>query len=192
MSKRSINIGKLSKEGLNEVSLKSVFYQYYAALCFFAEKLVQDRTEAEDIVEEVFIKLWEKEPDFSKHKNIKAILYIAVKNACFNFIAQRRRNNSKLNGFAYTIQQETESYALLEIVHAEVLRGLYAELENLPTECRNVMQLVFIEGWEHKKIAEHLDISISTVKTHKARGINALRKKMSVSTLLLFLYIIFS
>lgn len=175
MSKRSINIRKLSKEGLNEVSLKSVFYQYYAALCFFAEKLVQDRTEAEDIVEEVFIKLWEKEPDFSQYKNIKAVLYIAVKNACLDHIKKRRRDITKLNGFAYTLQQETEGFVLLEMVRAEVLRNLYAALKNLPVERRNVMQLIYVEGWDSNKVAEHLDISIHTVKKHRLRGIKDLR-----------------
>ncbi len=175
MSKRSIDIGKLSKEELSEVSLKSVFYQYHTALCIFAEKLVQDRTEAEDIVEDVFIKLWQKEPDFSQYKNIKAVLYLTVKNACLDHIKKRRRDNEKLNGFTYTLQQETESFILLEIVRAEVLRNLYAALENLPVERRNVMQLIYVEGWESNKVAEHLDISIHTVKKHRLRGIKDLR-----------------
>ncbi len=175
MIKRSVDIGKLSKEELNEVSLKSVFYQYHAALCFFAEKLVQDRTEAEDIVEEVFIKLWQKEPDFSQYKNIKAILYIAVKNACLDHIKKRRRDNQKLNGLTYTLQQETEGFVLLEMVRAEVLRSLYAALENLPVERRNVMQLIYVEGWDSNKVAEHLDISIHTVKKHRLRGIKDLK-----------------
>lgn len=157
-------------------SFKMVFLQYHAALCFFAEKLVQDKTEAEDIVEEVFIKLWQKEPDFSQYKNIKAVLYITVKNACLDLIKKRRRDNQKLNGLTYTLQQETEGFVLLEMVRAEVLRSLYAALENLPIERRNVMQLIYVEGWDSNKVAEHLDISIHTVKKHRLRGIKDLKK----------------
>lgn len=157
-------------------SFKTVFNQYHTALCFFAEKLVQDRTEAEDIVEDVFIKLWQKEPDFSQYKNIKAVLYITVKNACLDHIKKRRRDITKLSGFAYTLQQETEGFVLLEMVRAEVLRSLYGALKNLPIERRNVMQLIYVEGWDSNKVAEHLDISIHTVKKHRLRGIKDLKK----------------
>lgn len=185
----------IKKEGTANVraldALKSVFLQHYTALCFFAEKLIKHKTEAEDIVETVFIKLWEKEPDFGKYKNVKALLYIAVKNACFDCLEKRRRNFSKQHDLTYTLQHETESFALLEIVRAEVLRELYAGLEKLPAECRRVMQLVYVEGWETKKVAEYLNITPSTVRTQKARGILALRKKINLPVLLFFTYIIF-
>jgi RNA polymerase sigma factor (sigma-70 family) len=115
-------------EGENDHSFKNVFDEHYSALCYFAEKLVQDSPAAEDIVEDVFLKLWQKEPDFDKHKNIKAVLYIAVKNACLDFIKMRRRNTDKINGLGYLVEQETETYALKEMIRTEILKDLYAEL----------------------------------------------------------------
>jgi RNA polymerase sigma-70 factor (ECF subfamily) len=109
-------------------NFRAVFDRYYPSLCYFAEKLVQDNPAAEDIVEDVFLRLWQKEPDFDKHKNIKAVLYIAVKNACLDFIKMRRRNTDKINGLGYLVEQETETYALKEMIRTEILKDLYAEL----------------------------------------------------------------
>lgn len=171
--------------------IHNIFKQYYRSLCFFAEKLVQDKAEAEDIVEGIFVKLWKKEPDFGKYENVKALLYISVKNACFDYIKKRRRRIARHSDLTYTLQHETESFALLEMVRTEVIQELYIELEKLPAECRRVMQLVFVEGWETQKVAEHLNISPSTVRTQKARGILTLRKKINLPALLFFVYIIF-
>jgi RNA polymerase sigma-70 factor (family 1) len=177
-------------EYLSETSsFKNVFTKYYPSLCYFAEKMVQDTPAAEDIVEEVFLKLWQKEPDFSRYKNIKALLYISVKNACLNFISMRRRSTQKKIELAYLLFQETETFALTEIIRSEVIRELYEELQKLSPECRNVMQLIFVEGWENKKIAAHLGITASTVRNHQAKGIKQLRKKFGIFyTLLPFLF----
>lgn len=158
------------------IKFKETFEAYHAALCFFAEKLIQDRIEAEDIVEDVFIKLWEKDPSFDQYKNIKSLLYISVKNACFDFIRKKRNNVVKQHQFSYSTKHEIESYALLEIVRAEVLRDLYAAMEKLPIERRTVMQLIYVEGWDSNKVAEHLNISIHTVKKHRLRGIKDLKE----------------
>ncbi len=67
------------------------------------------------------------------------------------------------------------------MIRTEILKDLYAELQKLPPECRKVMELVFVEGWDSKKIAEHLDITVSTVKNQKSRGIHLLRKRFTVT-----------
>ena len=178
---------RIPGKNIQEGGLKKVFYEYHRPLCFFAEKIVKDKADAEDIVEDVFIKLWQKEPDFSRYKNIKAALYIAVKHACFNHIRQQQRQQARLDEFTHDAMQADEHFALLEIVRAEVLREVYDALQLLPEQCRTVMYLAYLKGWENKKIAHHLNIHTSTVKTQKARGILALRKKIIVPFLLFFL-----
>lgn len=164
---------------------REIFDDHYSPLCFFAEKLLKDQPAAEDLVEDVFIKLWLKEPDFSKYKNIKAVLYIAVKNACLDFIKADHRNLVKNVQWAYTKQQETETFVLNEMIYIEVVQEIYAELHKLPRECRNIMQLLFIDGWDNKKIADYLDVSIHTIKKHKLKGIQTLRKRFATSIFLL-------
>lgn len=164
-------------------TFRSVFNDYYPALCFFASRLINEKAIAEDIVEDIFLKLWEKEPDFNRHINIKAALYIGVKNACLDHIKKQKNLHSKTNALTYLLQQEQEDCVLNEITRAEVLREVYAELQKLPAECRKVMQLYYQQGLDHKSISAELGVTISTVKNQKARGLKILRKKLGASFL---------
>ena len=116
-------------------SIQLAFNRYYLSLCFFANKLINERVIAEDIVKDVFLKLWEKESDFSHYKNIKAVLYIAVKNACLNYTKKRKNDRTQTNALTYLLRQEQEDFVLNEITRAEVLREVYAAMQQLPAEC---------------------------------------------------------
>lgn len=165
-------------------SFHAAYVQHHAALLFFAKNLVQDDLAAEDIVVDVFVKLWEREPDFSKHKNIKAALYIAVKNACRNHIRQQKNRISILRELFISSSHSTNETILNKITKAEILRVVYNELQKLPPERRTVMELFFIEGWDKNRIATHLNISPHTVRKHKLNGIHTLRRQFGVSLLL--------
>ena len=164
-------------------AFKSAFATYYPSLCFFATKLTSEREVAEDIVEEMFVKLWVKEPDFHLHKNIKAVLYIGVKNACLDYIKKRKNERAHAQALSYLLEQEQEDFILNEITRAEVLRELYAAISELPEGCRNVMELYYRYGLGHKDISNQLGVTVSTVKNQKARGILLLKKKLGSSFL---------
>jgi RNA polymerase sigma-70 factor (ECF subfamily) len=78
------------KQG-NQLAISAIFHRFYAQLCLFADSFVKDQLVAEDIVSDVFIKLWNKANDFSSLTAIKAFLYISTKNASLNYINQRVR-----------------------------------------------------------------------------------------------------
>lgn len=164
----------LHQSGIENCAFKEIFTRYYPTLCFFAYSLVNDRLVAEDIVEDVFIRLWTKEKDFNKYSNIKSLVYISVKNACLNHIKTQRRKRFKREQLSYLLQRESEDFVLNEITRSEVLREIYEALQKLPPDCRKVMELAFIEGWDYKRISAHLGIAVSTVKNHKSHGIHAM------------------
>jgi RNA polymerase sigma-70 factor (ECF subfamily) len=169
-------------------SFKSVFNQYYLPLCFFADRMLQDRPTAEDTVENVFIKLWEKNPDFNDYKNVRAILYISVRNACFNLIKQRRSDRFKQIDLSYLLKRESQDFVLSEITRAEVLREIYEEMQKLPPDCRKVMQLYFVEGLDTRDIASRLGVAVSTVRNQKAHGTKVLKAKFGRNFFLLLSY----
>jgi RNA polymerase sigma-70 factor (ECF subfamily) len=170
------------------LQFRKAFEEYCSVLCFFAEKILQDKTTAEDVVEETFLKLWDKEPDFSKYKNIKALLYISVKHACIDHLRKERKQMRGRKELTYLHRDENEDFILNAITRAEVLREVYTEMQKLPPECRKVMHHYFADGWDHNKIARHLDISVSTVRNQKARGIHFLKTKLGTSSLILCLF----
>jgi RNA polymerase sigma-70 factor (ECF subfamily) len=179
----------LNEEGQrHRPTVNEVFKIYHPALCLFANKILDDKPAAEDIVEDAFLKLWQKEPDFGRHKNIKAALYIAVKNASINYIKQRGRAQRNTSGLQYLLQHESQDFVLNEMTRAEVIREMHVALQELPPQCRTVMNLYYEKGLDHKSIAERLGITVSTVKNQRARGLKILRKKMGISLFLCWLF----
>lgn len=163
-----------------------VFDHYYHALRFFANKIIQDAPAAEDIVQETFIKLWEKHSGFHSPQAIKAFLYITTRNACFNFI-KRAQSGAKHHKLWAHVWDESDDFILNHLTRVEVVREIFIILEMLPPECRKVVRYYFIEGKENHEIAQLLNISVHTVKNQKARAIYLIRKKLGQRTLMLLI-----
>ncbi len=152
---------------------KELFDQYYQGLCFFATRYLPDTEDPEDVVQDVFITIWEKRKSFSDIKNIKSFLFASVRNSCLNII---KRNKLKNNYEVYA-KNAAEIDLESQIIEEEVYIKLYNEIIKLPTSCKKVMLLTF-EGLKNREIAEKLNISTNTVKTQKVLGVSKLKSKM--------------
>ncbi|OQP38718.1 hypothetical protein A4H97_18540 [Niastella yeongjuensis] len=158
-------------------ALQSLLKQFYSPLCLFAERLLNDRAASEDIVGETFIKLWNKRGDFETTQNIKAFMYITVRNACLNYLKQAKRDSLNQKQLAY-LTGEREEYILNEMIRAEVLKEIMSEINNLPEQCGKVLKLAYLEGLQNKDVAKVLNISVHTVKNQKARAIQLLKTRL--------------
>ena len=163
------------------------FNTYYAPLCYFAAQLVRDRPAAEDIVKDTFIKLWQKHRDFESPQNVKAFLYITVRNASLNFLRHMAVREATQKELRYLGKDKEEAFALNSMIKTEVLREVYYQIEKFPEKRKHIFKLAYLEGMKNEEIAKKLDISVSTVKTQKARAILALRNHFSDTQLALFL-----
>ena len=168
------------------------FRELFPSLCFFANRMIINKCEAEDIASVAFMKIWKRHNQFNNAKNIRAYLYQIVRNDCLKFLQQNDRRSRTHREIKYLTLVDTKANREADIIRAELYSCLYGALNNLPTECRKVFMMLYIEGKSAKKIAKELKLSISTVKTQKARGLAMLRKKFipftSIFFLLLFSY----
>lgn len=167
-------------------ALQTLLKHYYSALCLFAERLLGDSAAAEDIVGESFVKLWKKRTDFENHQNLKAFMYITVRNACLNYLKQAKRDSLSKKQHAY-LTGEKEEFVLNEMIRAEVLKEIMDAINNLPEQCRKVLKLGYLEGMKNQEIAAKLNISVHTVKNQKARGIQLLKIRLRDRDLMSFL-----
>jgi len=167
------------------------FRELFPSLCFFANRMVNNKYEAEDIASAAFIKIWKRHDQFDNAKNIRSYLYQIVRNDCLKFLQQNDRRNRTQREIEYFTNVDTSTNCEADIIRAELYSDLYKALKNLPTECRKVFKMLYLEGKSVKEIAKELKVSTSTVKTQKARGLAMLRKKIipftSIFFLLLFL-----
>lgn len=153
-----------------------IYEKFYAALCFFALRLTNDRAAAEDIVQEILCKLWQKHQDFEDLGAIKAFLYISTRNACMNhLVAVQRKEKHHLELEKMPLQQTEVN----EVIYAEALREITAALGSLPDQCAKVMRMLYQEGLRPQEIADSLGITVSTVYNQRMRGVAILRSRLS-------------
>ncbi|MDO6432053.1 RNA polymerase sigma-70 factor [Flavitalea sp. BT771] len=158
-------------------ALHAVHDLYYPALRNFAMSLVGDGPAAEDIVAEVFVTLWKKHEDFETLQNIKAFVYISTRNACINHIKKLQRDVVMKSGLTNYLSVDHEEFALNEMIRAEVLQQIYEAIEALPSQCKKVFKLCYVEGLTNSEVAERFAISVNTVKNHKVKALGLLRLK---------------
>jgi RNA polymerase sigma-70 factor (family 1) len=168
---------------------QQVYTHFHDAIYYFSVKLLGDSEAAKDMVEETFVKLWKRHTTFETPENIKAFLFITVRNACFDHIKKNKRKEKFKQNLSLQ-QPETDNSEEL-LIQTELLNLIYRESNNLPEKCKEIFKLSFVEGMETEEIADHLAISPHTVRTQKRRAIVFLRTNLSVRGLLSFVLWLF-
>lgn len=167
------------------------FYdRYYAALCSYVEKILFLTDAVEDLVQEVFISVWEGKRTFSDSRELTNYLYRACYNNALLYIRNHQIHDSILNGLPQEEDFEDEEMLYALTVKEEAIRQLYFYIEELPAEQRRII-LLRIEGHSWDEIASRLGVSINTVKTQKSRSYKFLRKKLANSSYSVLLALIF-
>lgn len=167
----------------DQQAFRVIFRRHYQALCFFGTSITQDAQEAEDLVQETFSRLWDKRSDFRTTSNIKAFLYISTKNACLNFLRQKNRQTEKEKEFSYLQEATAGEFDPLR-AEMEIVQALYEEIEQLPTQCRRVFKMSYLEGKKNDEVAGLLGVSYNTVRTQKLRALKLIRASMLKKNLL--------
>ncbi len=174
----------------NESALAFFFNEHHRSLCYFASKIVNDVLQAEDIVADCFIKLWERRENFEDSSKVKSFLYIACRNNCLNYLRNEKRKTAAQELYLQQLDQDSEEI-FYELIDTEIVDILAKEIENLPGKCREVFKLIYLGGKTTEQIAAELNLNVQTVRNHKTRAIELLKvqflKKGLSATLQLFL-----
>jgi RNA polymerase sigma-70 factor (ECF subfamily) len=167
------------KDG-DKISIKEVYDKFFISLCSFSYNFTKNDEASSDIVQEVFIKLWENKKNFISIYSLRSFLYLSVKNASLNY----NRDNKKLVTLETAKELENEENEL--IIKEEVHRLIYNEIEKLPEMCKKVIKLSLLD-MKISDIAEVLNIAENTVKNHKSKAKSELKKNLKNLYSLLFL-----
>jgi RNA polymerase sigma-70 factor (family 1) len=171
----------------DECGFTIIFNEYYTQLVLYAYRITDDHAAAEDIVEEAFISLWNKQGSLSEINSLKSYLYAITRNGSLSWIRKNKRQTAR-NQAAFFISESFDPTALEILIYSEMMSKIYAAMEKLPRQCKKVFTLHYIEGKKISEIAEELKISIGTANTHKFRGIHLLQKTLLGLPILIFFF----
>ena len=155
----------------------SHFRLYYQALCYFAYHYLKEQEGAEDIVQEVFIKLLDGTECFDNEEHLKHFLYKAVRNSCLNHIKLMGIRSGILEGIQKNAPDDENNF-FENVVRAEIYQEIMQAIQELPTECGRVFKLAYVDGFNNDEIATQLSISVNTVKAQKNKAKIQLREKL--------------
>ena len=159
------------------LSFKKLFDTYSNQLLNFALQYLNNPPAAEDVVQEVFVKIWINRSRLNPSLSIKSYLFTAVRNQSLKFT---RDSNLKQEKHEYLQKEnETAKSPEEELQENELTELFYRALEKLPDRCRQIFSMSRFEDLSYAEIATTLGISINTVKTQMSRAIKSLRKQLS-------------
>lgn len=146
---------------------EQLFKQYYKPLVLFADSYINDTELAKDTVQDIFLSLFCNKEIFTTIDKLKSYLYTAIKNKCLKHIRHAKVKDKYASHI--NISEEEDDDFWNKVLEEEIYFHLLQAVEKLPPKTKDVY-LLSLKGFKNKEIAENLDISIETVKSHKRTG----------------------
>lgn len=160
----------------DEKALAFFYKEFHPILSLYANRLLQNRFIAEEIASGAFVKIWKMHSKLSSYGAIRAYLYTIVRRDCQRCLKQEFKR-TKIHKEAQ-LPIVTNDTPFENLVRSEVYRQVHSALKNLAPGSRKVLTMHYIDGKTTGEIAKELHLSPSTIKTQKAKGLEALRKTM--------------
>lgn len=159
----------------DERALEAVFRAYYAGMASFVQRFVRSPDVAEELVQDIFFKLWSKREQLSDIESFRTYLYRAARNQALNWLRRQKLERRWQEEHGGEDDAPTPHLADEEASEQEVAAAVQEAIQRLPPRCREVFLLSRDGGLTYAEIARTLDISVKTVETQMGRALKALR-----------------
>lgn len=174
----------------DETTFEQVFKAHFKRMHAYAFTILQDEHEAEEVVQQVFFRLWERNESLRVQGPVAAYLYRAVHNESLN---QLRHRKVRAAHHLHVVHQQKymEGHPAHQAVKGELEQKIRAALNELPEQCRTVFQLSRFEELKYRDIADRLGISVKTVENQMGKALKILRARLVeyLSYLIAFIHI---
>lgn len=180
---------KVEAEGLlklidrgDEAAFAKLYALYSKRLTAFSISILQSSEMAEEVVEDVFVKLWNKRGSLVSIDNISVYLYIATKNQTLSYLSDKAKKLitapfDDLNTSIEAIHQDPHSL----LISSEMLARVNAAIEALPPRCKMIFKLIREDGLKYKEVAAILNISVNTIDAQMAIAVKRICQAMGIS-----------
>lgn len=153
---------------------KTDFHQLYQPLCQYANGFLEDMDASEDLVQDIFLKLWEKKQDLVGKTELKYYLYIAVRNNCLTKLRKLAKGPLEKTGVDWSgihiTEENTKANSFIDA--PSIIRE---GLNRLPARCREIFILSRVSQLTYQRIADTMGISVKTVENQMGKAIKILK-----------------
>jgi len=156
---------------------EQLFRMHYGRLCAYANLFLNDADAAEDVVQDVFVKLWQNREELAVQTSLQSYLFRAVRNGCLNVIEHLAVRD------AYKVSHELEirnmeTHPVDEAMVTELERRIRETIDLLPEERRKIFLMSRFDGLKYREISEQLGISVKTVENQMYQALRFLRERL--------------
>lgn len=170
------------------VDFDHIFRSHYQQLKLYCLKFVSSEEDANDVLQEVFASIWEKQKFDLGGEHLKAYLFNAVRNKSLNFVKHQtvvRKHVDKEQQAIGEMEQAYYESGEKSLIEKEELEKIHAAINSLSGNYKEVIQLSRIEGLKNKEISQKLGVPIRTVETRLFRALANLRKSLAENQIML-------
>ncbi|CAG5012537.1 hypothetical protein DYBT9275_05196 [Dyadobacter sp. CECT 9275] len=172
--------GKVVTKG-DYYAFRELFTHHYRSLCNYAMRVVVTREIAEEVVSDVFVKLWKNREQIEVHTSFQAYIYRAVRNQALDYLklrVHRQYERESLDAVQWNLTHADHFSPVEEMSFNEIYDHIEGCIKDLPRQCQLIFRLSREEGLRYRDIAEKLDISVKTVETQMSRALKVLRERV--------------
>ncbi len=168
------------KEELSQESFTDFFDFYFTRLSQFATTIVKSELLAEEIVIDVFLKLWENSKTLEAINNIETYLYISVRNKSINILKKEQKFHFDLLEDCHIQLADYKPSAESDLIELELFGALNEVVMQLPPKCKIIFKLIREDGLNRNEVAQVLNISVKTVDNQIAIAIKKIAEKLNI------------
>jgi RNA polymerase sigma-70 factor (ECF subfamily) len=176
----------------DEQAFELFFRKYYARLCAFANKFLNDPEEAKEIVQDVFSKIWEGREEIDPEDSLKSYVFKIAQNLSINKLRRKKVETSYTEIYKLVYIEHLEYSVHESLLAKELEENITQAINKLPAQCCKIFELSRVEGLKYREIADTLHISVKTVEAQMSKALNSLRLELSDYLTLLLIALISS
>jgi RNA polymerase sigma-70 factor (family 1) len=187
-------VTKLNKGELT--AFKELYLQYYVPLCVYAKQYTKIKEIAEEIVQDVFLNIWEHKGQLIINVSFKAYLFTAIRNQCLNHLKHLQVVQGYNEYYTQLLKDAQDYYILSQetgdsiLIANELEKSLIEAIDSLPDSCRKIFLMSRFEGLKHQDIADNLGVTLHTVHKQISIALDKLRIALKIY-LVAFLFVSF-
>ena len=160
----------------DSIAYKQLFCLYYSRLLQFSYSITRSKECAEEVVSDVFLKIWSTRKSLLKIENFPLYLYISIKNQSINYLEKQHRQRSfSIDEMAVELKSIYLDPEQL-LITSEMMLKIRQAIDALPTRCRLVFKLIKEDGLKYKEVAELLNVSIKTIENQMTIALKRIDK----------------